>query len=642
MSLRSYFGRIHQRREVRRANQGLTNRPPRFESLEDRHMLSFTPAVNYGTTTDPQVVVTADFNNDGRLDLVTANRGSNSVNVRLGNVGGSFGPAIASPAGIRPQSIAVGDFDDDGNLDLAAVSESTNPFVTVVFGNGSGSFVSPSYISLGRLASPLSEPLPVPMSVAVGDFNEDHLMDIAVAAGYNTHYPGYCCGGVYTQVQVILAHGDRTFSAPNVALTSGVHGYGVISPLVVTDFNGDDDLDLLVGAPADRDYVRVLLGDGEGRLELAGDQYWVIGDTGLASMAVGDVNRDGVLDLVAQDLSHVRVRLGNGLAGFQSPPGGQSYAAGDRPISVLLGDFDRDGNFDVAAANYDSENVSILRGRGDGTFAPPEHFSAGLGTISIAAGDFNGDGWLDLATANATGNNVSVLLNNQAWGTPPTLVSISDASVTEGNTGTVNITFLLTASRAVGVDVTVRYDTANITATSGSDYIAASGTVVIPAGQTSRTITIAVKGDRRGEPTETFAVNLSNPTNAILADGQGIGTILDDEPQIRVSDVARAEGRRNTTTLFTFTVTLSAAYDQAVTITYSTVNGTAKTANNDYVAKSGTLTFAPGETTKTIMIEVLGDSKREADEVFYLDLFGNSGQTWFTKNRGIGTILNDD
>jgi hypothetical protein len=94
--------------------------------------------------------------------------------------------------------------------------------------------------------------------------------------------------------------------------------------------------------------------------------------------------------------------------------------------------------------------------------------------------------------------------------------------------------------------------------------------------------------------------------------------------------------------LFVFTVTLSGAYDQPVTVSFLTVNGTATTGDNDYVAKAGTLTFAPGETTKTITIEVKCDNKREADETFYLDLSGNSGNSLFTKKRGIGTILNDD
>ena len=97
------------------------------------------------------------------------------------------------------------------------------------------------------------------------------------------------------------------------------------------------------------------------------------------------------------------------------------------------------------------------------------------------------------------------------------------------------------------------------------------------------------------------------------------------------------EGKKKQTTLFTFTVMLSAAYDQPVTMSFRIParRDTAKTSDNDYVAKPGTLTFVPGETTKTITIEVKGDSKKEADETFYLDLFGNSSNSLFTKNRGM-------
>src|SRR5439155_20448078 len=125
-------------------------------------------------------------------------------------------------------------------------------------------------------------------------------------------------------------------------------------------------------------------------------------------------------------------------------------------------------------------------------------------------------------------------------------------------------------------------------------------------------------------------------------DSQRVGTILGDAPRIRISDVTKAEGKKGQTTLFTFTVTLSAAYDQAVTMSFRTADGTATTSDSDYVAKTGTLTFNPGETAKTITIEVKGDSKKEANETFYLDLYGNSSNSLFTRNRGIGTILNDD
>jgi hypothetical protein len=151
-----------------------------------------------------------------------------------------------------------------------------------------------------------------------------------------------------------------------------------------------------------------------------------------------------------------------------------------------------------------------------------------------------------------------------------------------------------------------------------------------------------INGDRLAEPNETFFVNLSQAVNADIAAGQGTGTILDDEPRISISNVSKFEGKRGQSTLFVFTVTLSAAYDQPVTVSYRTTDGTATTKDGDYVGQTGTLTFAPGETTKTITIVVNGDSKREANETFYLDLFGNGSNSLFTKSRGIGTILNDD
>jgi chitinase len=245
---------------------------------------------------------------------------------------------------------------------------------------------------------------------------------------------------------------------------------------------------------------------------------------------------------------------------------------------------------------------------------------------SIVASTFNG--------------NSSYLLTPIPPGTSS--IQIADATaVTEGNAGAVSATFTVTLSAPSSEAVTVAYATENGTATS-SDFQAASGTLTFAPGETEKTITVPVIGDRLGEPNETFAVNLSSPANATIANGQGVGTIVDDEPRISISDVSKSEGRKGRTTLFTFTVSLSVPYDQPVTMSFRTANGTATTSNSDYVAKSGTITFAPGETQKTITITVKGDSKRESNEYFYLDLSDNSSNSWFSKNRGVGTILNDD
>jgi len=203
--------------------------------------------------------------------------------------------------------------------------------------------------------------------------------------------------------------------------------------------------------------------------------------------------------------------------------------------------------------------------------------------------------------------------------------------VTEGNTSTRAATFIVTLSAAYGQPVTVAYATSNGTATASSDYQAASGTLTIPPGQMTGIVTVLVNGDRRGELNESFFVNLNGATSATIADGTGVGTIVDDEPRISISDVTKYEGNKAQTTLFTFTVTLSAAYDRAVTMSFRTLYGTAKASDGDYVAKSGTLTFNSGETTKTITIQVRGDNEKEANETFSLDLFGNNSNSMFTK-----------
>ena len=150
-------------------------------------------------------------------------------------------------------------------------------------------------------------------------------------------------------------------------------------------------------------------------------------------------------------------------------------------------------------------------------------------------------------------------------------------------------------------------------------------------------------GDRLPEPTETFAVNLSATTNAFIADGQGVGTILDNEPRISINDVIE-EGRQRHwhDPVHLHGHPLGRLRPGGDDVDYATADGTATTADHDYVAKSGTLTFAPGETTKTITITVYGDKKEEPNETFFVNLSGTSSNALFSDMQGIGTILNDD
>ncbi len=154
----------------------------------------------------------------------------------------------------------------------------------------------------------------------------------------------------------------------------------------------------------------------------------------------------------------------------------------------------------------------------------------------------------------------------EGGGSPAPSLSLRDATVTEGNSGTTTATFTVTLSPAATTAVTVNYATANGTATAGSDYVAASGTLTFSAGQTSKTIPVTVNGDTLGEPDETFVVNLSSPSGATILDAQGVGTIVNDDavPNLSINDVSVTEGNSGTTSA-TFTVTLSAASTSPVT-----------------------------------------------------------------------------
>src|SRR5262249_30218716 len=149
-----------------------------------------------------------------------------------------------------------------------------------------------------------------------------------------------------------------------------------------------------------------------------------------------------------------------------------------------------------------------------------------------------------------------------------------------------------------------------------------SGTVTFTAGATARTFNVTITGDTTAELDESFFVNLTGATNAVIADGQAVGTIQDDDSLV-VSDVTVSEGDAGTS-VANFTVRLLAPRDQAVTVAYASANGTAA-AGTDYLPVAGTLTFQPGETVKTVPVTVIGDRFAEADETFLLNLSGAVG-----------------
>lgn len=241
----------------------------------------------------------------------------------------------------------------------------------------------------------------------------------------------------------------------------------------------------------------------------------------------------------------------------------------------------------------------------------------------------------------ACANNIFFDISNANFTISKTL-RINDVSLGEGNTGVRAYTFTVTLSAASTSIITVKYVTANGTAVAPSDYTAASGTLTFSPGQTSKTVTVNVVGDTTLEPNETFVINLSAVTGpAMFLDSQGVGTIINDEgPLLRISDITKAEGNSGVTP-FVFTATLTPASTGTVTVNYATANGTA-VAPSDYAAASGTLTFSPGQTSKPVTINVVGNTVVELNETFLVNLNTVTGPATLFDGQGVGTITNDD
>jgi hypothetical protein len=580
---------------------------PSVEPLEERWVPSFAPLVDYSVNGGGGALVAVDLNGDGRVDLgPVGSGGAPGIDALFNNGDGTFHMAQIPGVGTYTTPI-VTDLNGDGIDDLVKININTYD-IRAQIGYGDGTYqhqqtiVLPSQLppGAGLYASQ------VPATMTLGDLNADGRLDLVATGTDEEVIDDYGTTRRDQYVNVLLGNGDGTFGPISVYyVTSDISfdAFGGTCILPVRDYDADGKPDVLTTGDA----VRLFRGTGDGTLQTPPSVF--------AGAWTTDVNADGAPDRV--DLE------------YQVGYDGQGPGSTGRYAHVSLGN-------------------------GDGSFAPPVTLDLGAAFYARSLGqnglaDLDGDGQPELITFEASywGQSfICVAHNDGNWAPPPPppppSITVNDVTVTEGNTGTRNAVVNVSLSAASSQAVVVNYATADGTATAGSDYVATAGTLTFAPGETSKSITVQVKGDSLPEPNETFFVNLSSPTNATIADGQGQGTILDDEPRISISDVTKSEGKKNQTTQFTFTVTLSAAYDQAVTMSFKTSDGTAKTSDQDYVAQTGTITFKPGETTKTITIVVNGDSKKEADETFYLDLFGLSSNALFTKNRGIGTILNDD
>ena len=313
-------------------------------------------------------------------------------------------------------------------------------------------------------------------------------------------------------------------------------------------------------------------------------------------------------------------------------------------------------DFTVSRTGLTTGATSVNFATANGTATAGTDFVARTGTISWAAND-TADKTISVTVnvdtaveadenffVNLSSPTGAILVKSQGVGTiqnDDTNVAINNVSITQGNSGTKTLNFTVTRTGLTSGASSVKFATANGTATAGSDYVGKSGTVSWAAGDKSaKTISITINGDTTVEPNETFFVNLSSATGATIATAKGIGTILNNATALAINNVSITEGDSGTHTV-NFTVTRTGLTSGASSVKFATADGTA-TAGIDYVAKSGTLSWAAGDTSaKTISITIESGTAFEADETFLLNLSAATG-AMISTGKGTGTILNDD
>ena len=382
--------------------------------------VNFRLAVPYKTSGyNPYSVAVADVNSDGILDLVVANEQQSktdpqgSISVLLGKGDGTFHAAVNySSGGQSAYSIVVADVNGDGKLDLVVAngclgSNCATGSVGVLLGKGDGTFRKAVTYSSGAASVFGSH-------VAVGDLNGDGKLDLAVA----TTGPGCGNGCPKGLVAVLLGNGDGTFKK---AKTYNTGGFDAIGWVAIADVNGDKKPDLVVANycltecsyPPVQGSVGVLLGNGNGTFKAV--KTYPSGGDGAVSVAVADLNKDGKPDILVANCGpeacgpgspggNVGVLIGNGNGTFKPVV---NYPAANSPFDVVAADVNGDGKLDIVVSNWGTPNaatnagaVTVLEGKGNGTFRPAQTFpSGGAEAPSVAVADVNKDGRLDIVLA---------------------------------------------------------------------------------------------------------------------------------------------------------------------------------------------------------------------------------------------------
>ena len=360
--------------------------------------IRFQAGQSYSAGTTPHGVVIADFNKDGKQDVVVVSSSGTSQNVYvlLGNGDGTLQPATVMSVNGSLYAIAVGDFNKDGNLDLAVV-DNANSAVLILLGNGDGTFVQPTTANTCSTGAQ-------PVALAVADLNGDGNLDIVTA-----NYGSSTTNGA-NSVTVCLGDGAGGFSSTST-LTASTLSASNPNGVAIADVNGDGKPDIVVSLL--QNGFSILAGNGNGTFQPPNTQGIPAPATNPYAVAVADLNGDGKADLVFPNGNGISVFLGNGNGTFQAQtvyPG-----IGD---AVVVADMNGDGRPDIVTTDWHFGIVNVLTNLSGVSFSPPLTYVSGTQPDALAVGDLNGDGHPDVVAANAgvgggvEAGNITVLLGN--------------------------------------------------------------------------------------------------------------------------------------------------------------------------------------------------------------------------------------
>ncbi len=326
----------------------------------------FALPVSYMVGKKPEVVLAHDMNNDEFPDLLVVNSGSNSLNFLEGIGDGTFKDPQTIETGREPFALDVADFNGDRIPDIALCNYGDGN-VSIILGQKDGLFKLKTDVKVGRL----------PIAVKAGDFNNDEKTDLAVTLRFN-------------KLIILLGVGDGTFKVAETYQAGPTPAY-----ITIDDYNSDGNQDIVMALNAVKvRHIKMFLGNGDGtflppeKITGGGQSSFIIHH---------DMNMDGKTDLIASSpmRDSLTIYIGDRKGTFLKL---EDFAGEKGPHNIVAGDFTGDKVPDIVVCNRRGGTISVIPGRGDGTFIYP-HFNYVVGSQprSITGADFNRDGMMDIA-----------------------------------------------------------------------------------------------------------------------------------------------------------------------------------------------------------------------------------------------------